>query len=95
MICQTLKNGVECIFMKKSGCGYNGGKCYTIDERCVGCNRVQEFDTGKFCSSYAEPVIKWKNGPCNFATHIVKESTAPKKVVNALKASKRKTAGKG
>jgi len=38
--------------------------------------------------------MKWKNGQCNFATHIVKESAAPKKVVNALKASKRKATGK-
>lgn len=96
MICQTLKNGVECVFMKSSGCGYNGGKCYSIIDKCEGCGRIQEFETGKFCSSYAEPSSKWKNGKnCNFATHIVKESTAPKKVVNALKASKRKAAGKG
>jgi len=94
MICQTLNNGVECIFMKQSGCGYNGGKCYSIVESCEGCNRIQEFETGKFCSSYAEPGMKWKNGQCNFATHIVKESAAPKKVVNALKASKRKATGK-
>ena len=94
MICQTLKNGVECTFMKRSGCGYNGGKCYTIVEGCEGCDRIQVFETGKFCSSYAEPVTKWKNGKCNFATHIVKESTEPKKIVNALKASKRKATGK-
>ena len=94
MICQTLKNGVECIFMKASGCGYNGGKCYTVVENCAGCDRIQEFETGVFCAAYAEPVLKWKKGKCNFATHIVKESNAPKKLLNALKASKRKAAGK-
>jgi hypothetical protein len=30
MQCQTLKPGVECLFMKKTGCGYNGARCYTV-----------------------------------------------------------------
>jgi len=80
--------------MKPNGCSYNGGRCYSIVENCEGCNRIQEFASGKFCSAYAEPALKWKNGKCNFATHIAKESTAPKKVINALKASKRKATGK-
>ena len=94
MVCQTLKNGVECLFMKKSGCGYNGGKCYAVVEKCEGCTRIEEFDTGKFCSTYAEPAMKWKNGNCNFATHIVKETNAQQKTLNALKASKRKAKGR-
>ena len=80
--------------MKKSGCGYNGGTCHTIVAECEGCARIEEYDTGKFCSSYAEPVMKWKNGPCNFATHVKKETASPKKALNALKASKRKAAGR-
>jgi hypothetical protein len=94
MVCQTLKEGVECIFMEKTGCGYNGGRCYTIIDKCEGCNRIEEFPTGRFCSAYAEPSKKWKNGICNFATHIKKESTSSKKVLNALKASKRKAMGR-
>ncbi|HNU70512.1 MAG TPA: PxxKW family cysteine-rich protein, partial [Thermodesulfobacteriota bacterium] len=43
---------------------------------------------------YAEPQLKWKNGSCNFATHVKKEDTTQKKALNALKASKRKAAGK-
>jgi hypothetical protein len=79
--------------MKKGGCGYNGGKCYTIVAECESCARIEEYDTGKFCSAYAEPITKWKNGSCNFATHIKKETATPKKALNALKASKRKAKG--
>jgi hypothetical protein len=49
MVCETLKQGVECLFMKKTGCSYNGGKCYTIVENCEGCTRTLEFETGKYC----------------------------------------------
>ena len=95
MVCQTLKTGAECIFMTKTGCGYNGGKCYTIVEQCENCDRIIEFATGKFCSAYAEPRSRWGNSPCNFATHIKKETEgAHRKTINALKASKRKAAGK-
>nr|MBP7321341.1 PxxKW family cysteine-rich protein [Deltaproteobacteria bacterium] len=94
MLCQTLKKGVDCMFMKKTGCGYNGGKCYTVTAECEGCTRIVEYETGKFCSIYAEPQLKWKNGSCNFATHVKKEDTTQKKALNALKASKRKAAGK-
>ncbi len=80
--------------MKKTGCGYNGGKCYTVVAECDGCARIEEYLTGKFCSVYAEPVMKWKNGSCNFATHVRKETAAPKKALNALKASKRKATGR-
>ena len=36
MICVTLKQGVECLFMKKNGCSYSEGKCYTVVENCEG-----------------------------------------------------------
>lgn len=94
MVCQTLKKGVDCTFMKKTGCGYNGGKCYAIVDDCEGCERVEEFPSGRFCSAYAEPNIKWQNGVCNFATHVKKGSTTTKKTLNALKASKRRAAGR-
>jgi len=94
MICETVKKGVDCLFMNKAGCGYNGGKCNFVVEQCAGCDRVEEYPTGSFCSACADPGLKWKNGHCNFSTHIKKESTAPQKVLNALKASKRKAAGR-
>ena len=43
MQCQTQKPGTECLFMKKTGCSYGGGKCLTIIESCEGCTRVLEF----------------------------------------------------
>jgi len=95
MDCQTLKVGAECVFMTKTGCGYNGGKCYTVVDKCDNCDRIVEFPTGKFCAAYAEPGLKWKSGACNFATHVKKETgETGKKTINALKASKRKATGR-
>ena len=94
MICQTAKEGTECFFMKKKGCDFNGGTCYTTVENCEGCDRVKDYPTGKYCSSYPQPESKWQNGKCNFATHIEQEVKKAGKKVNALKASKRKASGK-
>jgi len=94
MVCQTVKKGIDCIFMKKSGCGYNGGKCHPIVDKCEGCGRIEELPAGKYCSVYPDPRIKWQNHSCNFATHVKKESKASKTTLNALKASKRRAAGR-
>ncbi|MBN2466833.1 MAG: PxxKW family cysteine-rich protein [Deltaproteobacteria bacterium] len=94
MICQTVKPGVECVFMKKAGCGYNGGKCHSVVDECTGCDRIEELPSGQYCSVYPDPRLKWKNGTCNFATHVKKQSDTPKATLNALKASKRKAAGR-
>jgi len=64
MQCQTQKPGIECLFMKKAGCSYNGGKCYVIIESCEGCTRILEFSTGRFCSSFPSPAQKWQNANC-------------------------------
>jgi len=88
MVCATMKAGVECAFMTKTGCGYNGGTCLQIVEQCEGCQRAVEFVAGKFCSSYPNPSVKWKTSACNFATHTKMEQQGQQKV-NPLKASKR------
>jgi hypothetical protein len=43
---------------------------------------------GDYCQACPDPQAKWKNGPCNLATHV---KTGSEKVVklNPLKASKR------
>jgi hypothetical protein len=92
MQCQSQKPGIECLFMKKTGCSYNGGKCYTIIESCEGCTRVLELATGRFCSSYPYPAQKWQNTSCSMATH-KKVQKAEEQKINPLKASKR-AAGK-
>ena len=94
MICQTAKQGTECFFMSKKGCNFNGGTCYTIVENCEGCDRIKEYPTGKYCSSYPQPEKKWQYGRCNFATHIAEQIQQEGKKLNALKASKRKASGK-
>jgi len=94
MVCQTMKQGTECFLMTKQGCGFNGGSCYAVVEKCEGCDRVKEYPTGKFCSSYPHPEIKWRSGKCNFATHVKDASQKDTKVLNSIKASKRKAMGK-
>jgi hypothetical protein len=88
MLCSTVKEGTDCPLMTTSGCSYHGGVCQPVVEACDGCKRVVEFSSGLYCSSVPEPVLKWKNGKCNLATHVVEEVVAKAKI-NPLKASKR------
>ncbi len=78
--------------MTAAGCGYNGGRCYTIVESCKGCDKVKSYAAGEFCVSFPNPGIKWEFGRCNFATHMKLDKVETKKL-NPLKASKR-AAGK-
>lgn len=93
MICETLKKGTECVFMKKSGCSYSGGQCYPIVDECEGCTRTKEFETGIFCISFPNPSQKWQKGACPMASHVKKVQKAEDQKINPLKASKR-SAGK-
>ena len=90
MVCTTVKDSMECVFMTKKGCSFNGGGCHPIVEECNGCSRASEFSTGWYCTAYPDPSIKWKNGNCNFATHVAKEAEVKNSKINPLKASKRK-----
>jgi len=89
MVCQTIKAGIECAFMTKKGCGFNGGSCYQITEKCEGCAKVIEHSTGKYCMIYPDPTGKWSVGGCPMATHIKKSMTENGQRINPLKASKR------
>ena len=89
MICQTTKSGVECGFMTKKGCGFNGGTCYAIIDKCDECGKIIEFTTGKYCRVYPDPASKWRAGKCPTATHIKVEIKEMTQKVNPLKASKR------
>ncbi len=88
MICTTVRNGVDCPMMKAAGCSYTGGSCREIVEACKGCNRIIDYESGKYCSAAPDPALKWKIGMCNMATHIKIEAAAQAKI-NPLKASKR------
>ena len=89
MICNSVKEGIDCFFMNKNGCQFNGGSCHTIVEQCQGCQKAQEFPTGKYCISFPEPEVKWRIGVCNMASHIKAASAAGNGKLNPLKASKR------
>ena len=89
--CSTIKPGKTCVFMKKSGCGYNGGECHPVVEGCQECGNIEIFPNGDFCRVYAEPAQKWSPGPCNMSTNGngKDEKAESGKKLNPLKASKR------
>jgi hypothetical protein len=91
MDCQTVKEGMECAFMTKKGCTFNGGSCHTIVEQCETCGRILEIATGRFCAVFPDPAAKWRIGTCNRATHAKKVESVEKHKLNPLKASKRKS----
>lgn len=88
MLCQTVKTGMECAFMTKSGCGFNGGSCVAIIDKCEGCNKILENAMGKYCRIYPDPTAKWAVGGCPTASHMKREVKEEQKI-NPLKASKR------
>ena len=89
MVCQTIKAGTECVFMTKKGCGFNGGSCYQIIDKCEGCMKIVEHPTGKYCMVYPDPASKWAVGGCPAATHLKKATADGDQKINPLKASKR------
>jgi hypothetical protein len=90
MICTTVREGDDCVFMKTKGCSYIGGACLPIIDECNGCQRISEYATGKYCTAAPDPSLKWKNGNCNFATHVKTVETTKKQKINPIKASKRR-----
>ena len=91
MKCATVKEGIECAFMAKNGCNFNGGTCHTIIEQCRGCERAVEFPNGTYCISFPDPSVKWRRGVCNMATHMKAQTKSKEAKLNPLKASKRAT----
>jgi len=89
MLCQTVKADLDCAFMSKNGCGFFGGSCQTIIDKCETCNKIIEYQSGKYCGVYPNPTSKWLNGRCPTATHIKLELNETTQKVNPLKASKR------
>ena len=89
MVCSTVREGSECVFMTKRGCEFNGGSCHPIVDQCDGCQKIIEIPTGKYCMSFLDPSVKWKTGLCNMATHIQSTIKKGNNKLNPPKASKR------
>ena len=68
---------------------YTSGTFSPIIDKCIGCDRVIEVESQKFCKTYSTPAAKWKIGICNFASHVKPEVLTSTIKVNPLKASKR------
>ncbi len=92
MICTTVKEGEECVFMTAEGCKYNGGSCKPVIEACSGCSKVKEYAVGQYCAASPEPAIRWKSGKCNLATHVKEAAGSNNKKINPIKASKKAAA---
>jgi hypothetical protein len=60
--------------MAKSGCGFIGGSCRVIADKCEGCDRVKAFGDQKYCATFPDPNVRWRAGKCNMATHIKVET---------------------
>jgi len=79
----------------ENGLKFRGVILEPIVENCNGCERIVEFEGEKYCSSYPRPAAKWRNGACNFATHVKATIDKTGKVkLNPLKASKRAARGR-
>lgn len=76
------------------GVQVNGVIMNQIVEQCEGCERIKEFEGGKYCGSYPQPAVKWRLGNCNFSTHMKAAPAKGKAKVNPLKASKRAAKGR-
>jgi hypothetical protein len=74
MQCETIKPGLECSFKAKTGCGFLGGACRPIFEKCEGCERIKTYEGKKFCAAFPDPAVRWRLGNCNMATHIKTET---------------------
>jgi hypothetical protein len=94
MHCASVKPGIDCMFMTKKGCSFNGGHCKPVVKACNGCERTLIFEERNFCGSFPDPEAKWRRGPCNLATHMKTEKKETAQKINPLKASKRKAAGR-
>jgi hypothetical protein len=68
---------------------FSDGSFLPVIEKCEGCERIVEAESGKFCDTYMNPGAKWRLGICNFATHAKPEVAIVKIRVNPLKAAKR------
>ncbi len=77
----------------QEGVLFNGFILEPVVEQCSGCERMREIEGEWYCSSYPSPASKWRNGSCNFATHLKAQQSKGKEKVNPIKASKR-AAGK-
>ena len=93
MICKTVRKDKECFFATEDGCRFPGGTCHQIIDKCEGCARVIELETGKYCSIYPFPKIQWDMGVCNMATHHKREEKKEETFLNPLKAAKRMAKG--
>lgn len=93
MQCVSLKKGVECAFMTRKGCNFNGGHCHPVVENCNGCSKTITVSEQTFCAVSPQPATKWARGNCNFATHLERKVAEKTQKLNPLKASKR-SAGK-
>mgnify|MGYP000307964995 CR=1 FL=1 len=89
MLCQTVRANQECSFMSKKGCGFFGGSCRPVIDKCDTCAKIIEYDSARYCSVYPNTASKWLNGKCPTATHIKLEINGVTQKINPLKASKR------
>ncbi len=88
------KNYFEGAKKTEKGLLFKGFILEPVIDKCEGCERIVEFEGEKYCASYPKPSLKWRNGACNFATHIKATIDHGEIKINPLKASKRAARGR-
>jgi len=56
---QFLKEEIDCVFMTRQGCNYNGGHCDPVVQACEVCGHIKEVDEEYCCVTSANPSAKW------------------------------------
>ena len=75
--------------MKTSSAAKLDGSFLPVIDKCEGCARIVDSESGKICDAFMNPAAKWRLGFCNLATHAKPEVKVVKIRVNPLKAAKR------
>ena len=94
MRCVSIKPDLDCTFMTKKGCSFNGGSCKPVVADCSGCERTLSANGDTYCGSFPDPAVKWRRGPCNLATHVKNGKKETVQKINPLKAFNRSAAGR-
>jgi hypothetical protein len=73
---------------------YGAASFQPVLDKCIGCGRIVEEESGKHCGTFMNPAAKWRLGFCNLATHSKPEIKVVTIRINPLKAAKRASAKK-
>lgn len=87
-VCNTIRKGTRCQFMKIDKCSFPDGFCSPIVDKCEGCKNIIDYDNVTYCKSYMKPESMWLSGRCPLCTVRIETPKEVMKKLNPIKASK-------